>query len=52
MEIGDFTMVGAGSVILPRLNIGKDCVVGAGAVVTKNIPNNTVVIGNPAIKLQ
>ena len=51
VEIGDFTMVGAGSVILPRLNIGKDCVVGAGAVVTKNIPNNTVVVGNPAMKL-
>jgi sugar O-acyltransferase (sialic acid O-acetyltransferase NeuD family) len=52
VEIGDFTMVGAGSVILPGLNIGKNCIVGAGAIVTKNIPDNTVVIGNPAIKIR
>jgi sugar O-acyltransferase (sialic acid O-acetyltransferase NeuD family) len=46
--IDDFTMVGAGSIILPRLKIGKNCVIGAGSIVTKNVPNNTVVLGNPA----
>ena len=51
VNIGDYTMIGAGAVILPRLSIGKDCVVGAGAVVTKDIPNNTVVTGNPAIRM-
>lgn len=40
--------IGAGAVILPGLVIGADSVVGAGAVVTKNVPDNTMVVGNPA----
>ncbi len=48
VTIGELTQVGANAVILPNLRIGKNCVVGAGAVVTKNIPDNSVVIGNPA----
>jgi len=46
--IGDNAMVGAGAVVLPRLEIGSGSIVGAGAVVTKNVPNNVVVVGNPA----
>lgn len=41
-------MVGAGAVVLPRLSIGANSIVGAGAVVTRDVPANTVVIGNPA----
>lgn len=48
VRVGDFSMLGAGSVVLPRIVIGKHVVVGAGAVVTKNVPNNVVVYGNPA----
>ena len=40
--------IGAGAVILPGITIGQNAVIGAGAVVTKNVLNNTTVIGNPA----
>lgn len=40
--------VGAGSVILPGITIGSHALIGAGSVVTKNIPKNTIWIGNPA----
>ena len=41
-------MIGAGAVVLPNLRIGRDAVVGAGAVVTRDVPDNAVVYGNPA----
>jgi maltose O-acetyltransferase len=41
-------MIGAGAVVLPRLAIGDDAVVGAGAVVTRDVPAGAVVWGNPA----
>ena len=40
--------IGANSTILPNLTIGKDSVVGAGSVVTKNVSDGTTVVGNPA----
>jgi UDP-2-acetamido-3-amino-2,3-dideoxy-glucuronate N-acetyltransferase len=40
--------IGSGAVILPGLTIGKNALVGAGSVVTKNVPDNAVVAGNPA----
>ena len=40
--------IGAGAVILPGIHIGMGTVVGAGAVVTHNVPANSLVIGNPA----
>lgn len=40
--------VGARAVVLPGVTIGKNAVVGAGSVVTKSVPPNTVVVGNPA----
>ena len=41
-------MVGTNATVLPRLNIGKWATVGAGAVVTKDIPDYAVAVGNPA----
>jgi len=41
-------IISANSTILPDLEIGENAVVGAGSVVTKNVPSNTVVVGNPA----
>jgi len=41
-------IIGANSSILAGVKIGKNAVVGAGAVVTKNVPDDTVVIGAPA----
>lgn len=40
--------IGAGAVILPNLVIGRNAMVAAGAVVTRSVPPNAVVIGNPA----
>ena len=40
--------VGSGATILPGLNIGERAIVGAGAVVTKDVPADTVVVGIPA----
>jgi UDP-2-acetamido-3-amino-2,3-dideoxy-glucuronate N-acetyltransferase len=41
--------IGAHATILPGLTIGSRAMVGAGAVVTKNVPANAVVVGNPAV---
>ncbi len=48
VEIGDGTWVGACSIILPGIRIGKGCVIGAGSVVTKDVPDNTLAKGIPA----
>ena len=40
--------IGAGSIILPGVTIGANSIVGAGSVVTKNIPDNQIWGGNPA----
>ncbi|OOM16544.1 acyltransferase [Clostridium saccharobutylicum] len=46
--IGNNVFIGWGSIILPGSIIGDNVIVGAGSVVTKNIPPNSVVAGNPA----
>ena len=46
--IGKDCLIGARSIILPGVRIGDSCIVAAGAVVTKDVPNNCVVGGNPA----
>jgi acetyltransferase-like isoleucine patch superfamily enzyme len=40
--------IGANSTLLPGIEIGENALVGAGSVVTKNVPAGTVVVGNPA----
>lgn len=40
--------IGANATILPGVTLGRNCMVGAGSVVTKSVPDNAVVIGNPA----
>lgn len=44
----DWSSIGAGAVILPGITIGRGALVGAGAVVTRNVPEGTIVKGNPA----
>lgn len=48
VEIGNNVFVGAGSIILPNVKIGNNVLIGAGSVVTKDIPDNSLVVGNPA----
>jgi len=47
VTIGDGCWIGGGVIILPGVSIGNGCVIGAGSVVTKDIPENSVVVGNP-----
>lgn len=47
VEIGDNVFIGLGSIILPNVKIGNRVVVGAGSVVSKDIPDNSVAVGNP-----
>jgi len=48
VEIGDYTFVGVGAQILPGVVVGRGCVIGAGTIVVKDIPDHSIVVGNPA----
>ena len=47
INIGDNVWIGGDVTILPGVNIGENCVIGAKSVVTKNIPSNVLAFGNP-----
>lgn len=47
VTIEDGAWIGGGSIILPGVTIGNNTVIGAGSVVTKNIPENSIAVGNP-----
>lgn len=48
IRIGDNVWLGGGVIVCPGVTIGENTVVGAGAVVTRDLPANVVVVGNPA----
>ena len=48
VTIGDNVWLGGNVTILPGVTIGDNCVIGAGSVVTKDIPDGCVAAGNPA----
>ncbi len=48
VHVGENTLIGAGSVVLPRIRIGSNVIIGAGSVVTRDIPDAVVAWGNPA----
>jgi maltose O-acetyltransferase len=48
VTIEDNVWIGGGAILLPGVSIGRNAVVGAGAVVSRNVPANTVVAGNQA----
>ena len=47
VRIGRNCWLGAGVIIVPGVTIGDNVVIGAGSVVTKDIPDNVVAVGNP-----
>lgn len=47
VSIGDNVWIGAGVMICPGVNIGRDSVIGAGSVVVKDIPEDCIAVGNP-----
>ena len=48
VKIDDGVIISPGSIITAGTTIGKNCIIGAGSVVSTNIPDNSVVLGNPA----
>ena len=47
-KIGNNVYIGSNSTVIGNIQIGNNVIVGAGSVVVKNIPDNSVVVGNPA----
>ncbi|MBK6850095.1 MAG: acetyltransferase [Burkholderiales bacterium] len=49
VTIGERVWIGESACILPGVNVGDGAVIGAGAVVSRNIPANSIAVGNPAV---
>ena len=47
IDIGDEVWIGGGAIVCPGVRIGARSVIGAGSVVTKDIPEGVVAVGNP-----
>lgn len=47
--IGDYTFIGAKALIMPNVTIGKGCLIAAGALVNKSVPDFSIVVGNPGV---
>ena len=53
LEIGDYAWIGANAIVLPSVSrIGNNSIIGAGGVVTQDIPDNALVVGNPAFVIR
>ena len=48
IRVGNNTHIGWNAIIMPGVTIGSNCIIGCGAVVTKDIPDNSVAAGVPA----
>lgn len=48
VTIADNVWIGGGAILLPGVKVGRNAVIGAGAVVTRDVPADTIVAGNPA----
>ena len=51
VAIGNNVFIGSGAIILPGTKIGNNVIIGAGTVIASDVPDNSVMIGNPARKL-
>ena len=52
IEIGNNVHIGFDTIIMPNVKIGNNCIIACGAVVTKNVEDNTIVAGVPARKIE
>lgn len=50
--VGDYNTFGAGVIVQTKVKIGNWCKFGSGAVVTKDVPDNSIMVGNPARQLE
>ncbi len=48
VAIGEFTFIGASSLVLPGVTIGRGCLIAAGSVVSRSVPDGSIAAGNPA----
>ena len=48
ITLGDNVWLGGGVIVCPGVSIGENTVVGAGSVVTRDLPANVIAVGNPA----
>jgi acetyltransferase-like isoleucine patch superfamily enzyme len=47
VRIGSHCFIGCGAIVMPGVTIGNHCIVGAGTLVREDVPDNSVVVGNP-----
>ena len=52
VTIGNNVWIGGNTVVVPGVNIGDNTVIGAGSVVTKDIPSGVVAAGNPCVTIR
>lgn len=52
IKIGNHVWIGANSIILPEVSIGSNVIIGAGSIVSKDIPSNSIAVGNPCIVIK
>ena len=52
VKVGSFSFIATGATIMPNLSIGTNSMVGSGSLVTKDVPDNVLVYGNPARMLE
>ena len=52
IHVGDGTWIGADSVIMPGVTIGKGCIIGTGSLVIEDCEDNYIYVGRPAKKLR
>lgn len=48
ITVGENVHIGNNAIVMPGVNIGSNCIIGCGAVVTKDIPDNSIAVGVPA----
>lgn len=48
IEVGNNVHIGTNATIMPNVKVGSNCIVGCGAIVTKDVPDNSIVVGCPA----